>query len=186
MADRLKGKVAIVTGAGSIGPGWGNGKAAATLFAREGARVFAVDVNREAVEETRGIIQSEGGTCEIFVADVSRSDDVAAMVKRCLEGFGRMDVLHNNVGILALGGPVELDEDQWDRLAAVNVKSMFLTCKHVLPVMERQGGGSIVNIASVAAIRYLGFPYAAYSASKGAVLAFTRSVAVQYAPKNIR
>ena len=186
MGNRLGGKVAIVTGAGSSGPGWGNGKAAAVLFAREGARVFAVDLSREAVEETRGIIAAERGVCEAHVADVSRSDQVEAMVRRCREAFGRIDVLQNNVGILALGGPVELPEEAWDRLAVVNVKSMFLTCKHVLPVMEAQGGGAIVNIASVAGIRYLGVPYVAYSTTKGAVLAFTRSVAVQYAPRGIR
>lgn len=186
MSGRLEGKVAIVTGAGSVGPGWGNGKATAVLFAREGARIFAVDRNRDAAEETRAIIAGEGGTCEAFTADVSHAAEVAALVQRCIDAFGAVDILHNNVGILALGGPVELDEAQWDRVTAVNLKSMFLTCKHVLPLMEAQGAGAIVNIGSVAGIRHLGVPYVAYSTTKGAVLAFTRSVALQYAAKGIR
>ncbi len=186
MGKRLEGKVAIVTGAGSSGPGWGNGKAAAVLFAREGARVFAVDRDPGALEETRAIIAGEGGACEAFTADVTRSDQVEALARRCSEQFGRIDILHNNVGVLALGGPVELSEASWDRLVEVNLKSMFLTCKHVLPVMEAQGKGAIVNIGSVAGIRYLGVPYIAYSTTKGAILAFTRSVALQYAAKGIR
>jgi NAD(P)-dependent dehydrogenase (short-subunit alcohol dehydrogenase family) len=186
MGGRLQDKVAIVTGAGSIGPGWGNGKATAVLFAREGAKVFAVDRNPEAAQETRSIIASEGGTCVAFTADVSSSSDVEAMVGRCRSSFGRVDILHNNVGILTVGGPVELDERDWDKLAAVNLRSMFLTCKHVLPLMEVQGSGAIVNIGSVAGIRYLGVPCIAYNTTKGAVLAFTRSVALQYARKGIR
>jgi NAD(P)-dependent dehydrogenase (short-subunit alcohol dehydrogenase family) len=186
MGARLAGKAAIVTGAASIGPGWGNGKAAAVLFAREGARVFAIDRNEKAAEETRDIIRSEGGVCEVFAADVTRSPEVEAATRRCLEAFGAIDILHNNVGVLATGGPVELDEREWDRLATVNLKSMFLTCKHALPVMVRQGRGAIVNIGSIAGIRDLGVPYVAYSTTKGAVLAFTRSVALQYASKGIR
>jgi NAD(P)-dependent dehydrogenase (short-subunit alcohol dehydrogenase family) len=186
MAGRLEKKVAIVTGAGSIGPGWGNGKATAVLFAREGASVLAVDRNPAAAEETRALIAGEGGACEAFTADVARNAEVEALVRRCRDAFGRIDILHNNVGILALGGPVELSEADWDRVSAVNLKSMFLTCKHVLPVMEAQGSGAIVNIASVAGIRYLGVPYIAYNTTKGAILAFTRSVALQYAAKGIR
>jgi NAD(P)-dependent dehydrogenase (short-subunit alcohol dehydrogenase family) len=186
MGKRLEKKVAIVTGAGSIGPGWGNGKATAVLFAREGARVLAVDRNPQAAEETRALIAAEGGVCEAFTADVARAADVQALARRCQEAFGRIDILHNNVGILALGGPVELAEADWDRLTAVNLKSMFLTCKYVLPVMEAQGAGAIVNIGSVAGIRYLGVPYIAYNTTKGAILAFTRSVALQYAAKGIR
>jgi NAD(P)-dependent dehydrogenase (short-subunit alcohol dehydrogenase family) len=186
MSGRLEGKVAIVTGAGSVGPGWGNGKATAVLFAREGARVFAVDRNPAAVEETRAIIAGEGGVCEAFTADVARAAEVEALVRRCRESFGSVEILHNNVGILSLGGPVELAEAEWDRVTAVNLKSMFLTCKHVLPIMEAQGAGAIVNIGSVAGIRHLGVAYVAYSTTKGAVLAFTRSVALQYAAKGIR
>ncbi len=186
MADRLRDKVAIVTGAGSIGPGWGNGKATSVLFAREGAKLFAVDLNLDAAEETRAIIEGEGGVCRTHQTDVTRSDQVAAMTQACLDAFGRIDVLVNNAGIAMLGGPVETEEADWDRVNAVNVKSMFLTTKHILPVMERQGGGAIVNISSVAAIRWTGIPYASYYASKGAVLAYSRGIALQYAAKGIR
>jgi len=186
MAGRLDGKVAMVVGAGSSGPGWGNGKAAAVLFAREGARLFCVDINLAAAEETAGLIRAEGGEAVAWQADVSKAAEVEAMAARCLETYGRIDVLDNNVGILELGGPVELSEAGWDRVFDVNVKSMFLTCKHVLPAMQRQGGGAIVNIASIAAIRDIGVPYVAYNASKGAVLSFTRAVALQYARQGIR
>lgn len=186
MAGRLDGKVAMVVGAGSSGPGWGNGKATAVLFAREGARVFCVDINRDAAEETVAIIRGEGGTAEACRADVSQAAEVEAMVARCLEVFGRIDVLDNNVGILEVGGPVEASEESWDRVLDVNLKSMFLTCKQVLPVMLRQGGGAIVNIASIAGIRDTGVPYISYATSKGAVLPFTRSVALQYARDGIR
>jgi len=186
MGERLKDKVVFLTGAGSIGPGWGNGKAAAVLFAREGARVFCVDINLAAAEETAGLIRGEGGQAEACRADVAKAAEVAAMVARCLEVYGRIDVLDNNVGILELGGPVELSEEGWDRVFDVNIKSMFLTCKHVLPVMVAQGGGAIVSIASIAAIRDIGVPYVAYNASKGAVLSFTRAVALQYARQGIR
>jgi NAD(P)-dependent dehydrogenase (short-subunit alcohol dehydrogenase family) len=183
---RLQDKVALVIGAGSAGPGWGNGKAAAVLFAREGAKVFAVDVNAEAAAETAGIIADEGGTALSHAADVSRADQVEALVGRCVEAFGRVDVLHNNVGIVEVGGPVELSEASWERINAVNVTSFYLTCKHVLPIMEHQGGGAIVNLSSVAAIRYTGVPYIAYNTTKAAIIGFTRGVALQYADKGIR
>lgn len=184
--NRLTGKIALVTGAGSAGPGWGNGKAAAVLYAREGAALFIADANLDAVWETQKIIASEGGMCTAFVADVSKVDDVRAMVEACVARYGRVDVLHNNVGIVLTGGPVELSEADWDRTADVNVKSVFLTCKYALPHMERQGGGSIVNVSSVGGIRWTGIPYVAYAASKAAVLQVTQSVALQYASKNIR
>ena len=186
MADRLRDKVALVTGAGSIGPGWGNGKATSVLFAREGARVFAVDLNLEAAEETRGIVEGEGGVCRTHRADVSKAEQVGAMVGACLEAFGRLDVLVNNVGIVTLGGPVETDEADWDRVNDVNLKSVYLTAKHALPVMERQGGGAIVTIASIAAIRWTGVPYAGYYATKAALLGLSRGIALQYAAKGIR
>lgn len=186
MAGRLADKVAMVVGAGSSGPGWGNGKATAVLFAREGARLFCADINLAAAEETVAIIRGEGGEAEACRADVAQAAEVEAMVARCVEHYGRIDILDNNVGILEVGGPVEASEASWERVIDVNLKSMFLTCKHVLPVMERQGGGAIVNIASIAGIRDTGVPYISYSASKGAVLPFTRSVALQYAKKGIR
>ena len=186
MTDRLKGKVAIVTGAGSIGPGWGNGKATAVLFAREGAKVLAADINFAAAEETKGIIEQEGGQCAACKTNVTKADEVRAMVDFCIERYGRIDVLHNNVGIVEVGGCVEASEESWDRVNDVNLKSMFLTCKYVLPHMEKQGGGAIVNISSVAGIRWLGVPYVSYSATKGAINQLTQSIAIQYARKNIR
>lgn len=186
MGERLKDKVAIVTGAGSIGPGWGNGKATAVLFAREGAKVFAVDINQAAVEETKTIIDAEGGRCAIRAADVSKASDVKAMVDSCFETYGRIDILHNNVGIVEVGGCVEASEESWNRVNDVNLKSVFLTCKYVLPHMETQGGGAIVNISSIASIRWLGVPYVSYSATKGGINQITKSIAIQYAKKNIR
>ena len=186
MGERLKDKVAIVTGAGSSGPGWGNGKAAAVLFAREGAKVFGIDINPDAAEETKQIIEEEGGACAVHQTDVTSSAEVEAMVERCLETYGRIDVLHNNVGIVEVGGPVEASEESWDRVVAVNLKSMFLTCKFVLPHMEKQSRGAIVNISSITGIRYLGVPYVSYSATKAGVLQLTQSIALQYAEKNIR
>jgi len=186
MSERLHNKVAIVTGAGSSGPGWGNGKATAVLFAREGAKVLATDINLTAVEETKAIIDQEGGMCTVCKTDVAEAADVTALVEYCLATYGRIDILHNNVGIVALGGPVETDEETWDRVMAVNLKSMFLTCKAVLPVMEQQGGGVITNISSIAAIRYSGVPYITYYTTKAGILGFTQSVALQYAPQNIR
>ena len=186
MAGRLADKVAMVVGAGSSGPGWGNGKATAVLFAREGAAVFCVDIRLEAAEETAGIIVAEGGRAEAFRADVSKAAEVEAMVARCLEIFGRIDVLDNNVGILEVGGPVEASEASWDRVIDVNLKSMFLTCKHVLPVMERQGSGAIVNLASTSGIRWSGSAHVAYAATKAGVIQLSRVVAMQYAAKGIR
>jgi len=186
MAERLKGKAAIVVGAGSIGPGWGNGKATAVTFAREGAKVWCVDINPEAAEETVGIIEGEGGEARLFRADVTRSAEVAAMVDGCLAVYGRIDVLDNNVGTAVVGGVVEVAEEEWDRVLAINLKSCFLAMKHVIPVMQRQGGGSIINISSIAGIRYTGVPYATYYASKAAMNHLTRTTAAQYAPDKIR
>ncbi|OPY87236.1 MAG: Cyclopentanol dehydrogenase [Smithella sp. PtaU1.Bin162] len=186
MSGRLKNKVAIVTGAGSAGPGWGNGKATAALFAREGAKVFAVDLNPAAAGETKAIIDREGGVCEVMKVDVARSDEVKAMVDQCIQTFGRIDILHNNVGIVVLGGLAETSEETWDRVLTINLKSMFLTCKFALPHMEKEGGGVIINISSVAAIRYVGLPYITYYASKAGIVGLTQGIALQYADKNIR
>src|SRR4030081_79528 len=184
--ERLKGKTAMVVGAGSIGPGWGNGKATAVTFAREGAQVFCVDRNRAAAEETVKIIGAEGGKAAAFTADVSRAGDVEAMVEACLKAYGRIDVLDNNVGIAEMGSVVEVSEADWDRVFAVNLKSAFLAMKHVIPVMARQGGGSIINISSIASIRHLGISYVTYATTKAAMNQITRTSPVKYAPKNIR
>jgi NAD(P)-dependent dehydrogenase (short-subunit alcohol dehydrogenase family) len=156
------------------------------LFAREGAKVLAADLNLDAAVETKRIIESEGGICMAVAGNVSHADDVAAIVDACITAFGRIDLLHNNVGIVEVGGPVETSEESWDRVNDVNLKSMFLTCKHVLPHMERQGKGAIVNIASVSGIRWLGVPYISYAATKAAVIQFTRVIALQYARSGIR
>lgn len=188
MGTRVAGKVAIVTGAGSDGPGIGNGKAAALVYAREGARVMLVDRDLAAAEETGRAIADEGGDCFAFRADVSVASDCEAMAAACIERYGRIDILHNNAGITGGGGgPVETSEETWDRVIGVNLKGIFLTCKYVLPHMERQGGGSIINISTVGAIRArIGRPAVAYSASKAGIEGLSRDVAVQYASKGIR
>jgi NAD(P)-dependent dehydrogenase (short-subunit alcohol dehydrogenase family) len=184
--NRLKDKVAVVIGAGSIGPGWGNGKATAVTFAREGAKVFCADINLAAAEETAKIVRDEGGMAMPFHADVTKDAHVEAIVKACVADFGRIDVLDNNVGIAEVGGVVELPEKQWDRVLDVNLKSAFLTMKHVIPLMVVQGGGSIINISSVAGTRWTGVPYSSYYASKAALIHLTRTTAVEYASKRVR
>ena len=186
MEKKLDNKVAIVVGAGSIGEGWGNGKATAVLFAREGAKVLAVDINEEAALETKEIIDKEGGNCRIFAADVTDSTHVESMVNYCIKEYGCIDILHNNVGIVLAKGITDLTEQEWDKVMAVNVKSQFLTCKNVLPHMISHGGGSIVNISSIGAIRYIGYPCAPYMASKAAITALTLDIAMEHADKNIR
>jgi NAD(P)-dependent dehydrogenase (short-subunit alcohol dehydrogenase family) len=186
MSKRLEDKVALVVGAGSSGPGWGNGKATAVAFARESARVFCADINPAAADETAGIIRSEGGKAIAHRADVSKAADVAAMVEACVSAYGRIDVLDNNVGIAEVGGVVEVSEADWDRVFAVNLKSAYLTMKKVIPLMARQGGGSIINISSIASIRYTGVPYATYYASKAALNQLTRTTAAEYASKRVR
>jgi NAD(P)-dependent dehydrogenase (short-subunit alcohol dehydrogenase family) len=169
MTDRLKNKIAIVFGAGSVGPGWGNGKAAAVLFARNGAHVACVDINRTAAEETVDIIVGEGGRASVHACDVTASGPVAKLVADVVSVHGRIDILHNNVGYASMGGPIELDKAAWQRTYDLNVKSCFVTCKHVLA----QKSGAIVNVSSVAAIRYTGYPYIAYYAAKAAVNNFS-------------
>ena len=183
---RLKGKTAIVVGAGSIGPGWGNGKATAVTFAREGAAVFCVDRNAAAASETVEIITAEGGKAVAFAADASREDDVQAMVAASLKAYGRIDVLDNNVGIAETGSVIDVSEADWDRVFAVNLKSAFLAMKHVIPVMAEQGGGSIINISSIASIRHLGISYITYGTTKAAMNQMTRTTAVEFAARNIR
>ncbi len=186
MKGRLEDRVAIVTGAGSTGDGWGNGKAIAVLFAREGAKVFAVDIRAEAAHATTDIISREGGEAVSFVADVSKSNQVEALIEQCRMRYGRVDILVNNVGVLAAGGPEEISEEIWNRHIDINVKGVFLTCKYALPIMVGQGKGVIVNISSIASIRYTGYPSVAYNTSKGALNQLTQNIAVQYAPKGVR
>jgi NAD(P)-dependent dehydrogenase (short-subunit alcohol dehydrogenase family) len=186
VAGRLQGKIALIVGAGCVGPGWGNGRAACVLFAQEGAKIFAVDRDMAPMEETVARVKEAGGEIATHLCDVTQQSSVAAMVKACKDAFGRIDVLVNNVGGSAPGGPVEMAEEAWDAQIDLNLKSIFLTCKHVIPVMEAQGGGSIINTASASGIRWTGAAQVAYAASKAGVIQFSKVVAVQYAPKHIR
>ena len=186
MGSRLQDRVALVFGAGSSGPGWGNGKATAVTYAREGAKVIAIDINPAAAEDTRGIIAGEGNRCEAVVADVTNAQQVEALVRDVAARHGRIDILHNNVGITAMGGPIEESLESWHHVMETNLTGMFLTCKHVLPVMLKQGKGAIVNVSSLAAIRYSGYPYSSYYASKAGVNQFTVGLALQYARQGIR
>lgn len=184
--QRLQGKTALVFGAGSSGPGWSNGRAAAALYAREGAHVFAVDLRAESAEETCRIITAEGGRCTALTADVTDSGQIQAVVTAMREQVGRIDVLHNNVGITEMGDPIEASEESWHRVIDTNLTGVFLTCKHVLPAMLAQGGGSIVNISSLASIQVNTYPYTSYYAAKAGLNHLTRALAVRYAPDNIR
>ena len=186
MSQRFAGRVALVTGAGCVGPGWGNGRAIAVALAREGAVVLGADRNRASMAETAERIAAEGGRFEPAACDVTDSAAVARLVADAVARHGRIDVLVNNVGGSAAGGPVEMAEEVWDLQIDTNLKSVFLTCKHVIPVMERQGGGAIVNLASTSAIRWTGAAQVAYAASKAGVIQLSRVVAVQYAAKGIR
>ena len=189
MTGRLHGKVAIVTGAGCVGPGWGNGRATAVAFAREGAKVLAVDLRAEAMEETVALAEAAsgpGGAIRTHTGDATDSRAVAAMVEACVSAFGRLDILVNNVGGSARGGAVDLSEEGWDRQIDYNLKSVFLGCKHAIPVMERGGGGSIVNTASTSGLRWTGAAQVGYAASKAGIIQFSRVTAVEFAPRNIR
>ncbi len=183
---RLAGKVALVTGAGSVGPGWGNGRAIAVRFAQEGARVFAVDRDAGSMNETLALVREVGGDAMPYTCDVTDSAAIAALVAACIARYGRIDILVNNVGGPLPGGPVNLSEEDWGRQLDINLTSVFLMCKHVMPVMEQQGTGAIVNIASTSGIRWTGAAAVGYAAAKAGVIQFGRVVAVEYAAKGIR
>lgn len=188
-AGRLAGKVAIVTGAGCVGPGWGNGRAAAAIFAREGAQVFAVDLDLAAMDETVAraeAMAAHGGGIRPYVCDMTDNAAVAAMVQACAGEFGRVDILVNNVGGSARGGAVVLTEAGWDRQIDFNLKSVFLACKHAIPVMAAGGGGAIVNTASTSGLRWTGSAQVAYAAAKAGVIQFSRVTAVEFASQHIR
>jgi NAD(P)-dependent dehydrogenase (short-subunit alcohol dehydrogenase family) len=183
---RFEGRIAIVTGAGCVGPGWGNGRAIAVRLAEEGARVVAVDRDPARVDET---LERAGALREhmrVGQFDVTDSASVAAMVAQAASEYGRIDVLVNNVGGSAAGGPVEMSEATFDAQVAFNLKSVFLTLKYVLPVMAAQGGGAVVNVASTSGLRWTGAAQVAYAATKAGVIQLSRVVAVQYASQNIR
>jgi NAD(P)-dependent dehydrogenase (short-subunit alcohol dehydrogenase family) len=186
MTGRLAGKVALVAGAGSVGPGWGNGRSTAVFFAREGAKVVAADLKATALEETVDLIRKEDGEVTTTTCDVTDSDQVREMVAFAKKTYGRVDVLVNVVGGSEPGGAVEIDEEAWHRQLDYNLSSAFYGCRHVIPLMREQGGGSIVNIASVSGIRFTGSPQVAYAASKAGVIQLSRVTAVQYAKDGIR
>lgn len=182
----MSGKVVLVFGAGSSGPGWSNGKACAVTYAREGASVMAVDIDEQAARETCAVIRDEHGQCEFAPADVTQSTDIARVVETTIGLWGRIDVLHNNVGITEMGDPIEASEASWRRVMDVNATSVFLTCKHVLPHMVARAQGAIINISSTASLQINSYPYFSYYASKSAVNHMTRALAVRYAPHGIR
>lgn len=187
MTGSLTGKVAIVTGAGSVGPGWGNGKATAVLLAREGASVLLLDIVEAAVQETAQIIRDEGGTCELAVVDMLVAAEVEGAVQACLDRFGRLDIMVNNVGGSHPGTAADMPEDVWDRQIDFNLKTAFLGCKYALPPMIAQGAGAIVNLSSVAGMRILsGRSHVAYTASKAGIIAMSKSVALAHAKEGIR
>lgn len=183
-AGRLAGKVAIVTGAGSVADGIGNGRATAILFAREGARVLLVGRSRERTQPTLEAIEAQGGEAAIFLADVTSGEDCAAMVASAAERWGRLDILHNNAGLSGYGSVVEVDEAHWDEVLRGNLTSTMLACKHAIPAMADSGGGAIVNISSISAIRPRGLT--PYTAAKGALISLTSALAVDHAAQGIR
>jgi NAD(P)-dependent dehydrogenase (short-subunit alcohol dehydrogenase family) len=185
---RLADKTAIVVGAGqSPGEGIGNGRATAMVFAREGASVLCVDKNLTSAEETVEAVRAQGGVAEAAIADVTVEDDLSRVIQACASLWGRIDILHNNVGVSIAGGdagPDEITEEAFDRIMAINLRGTIMAVKHVLPYMRDQESGSIINISSVAAVE--NYPYVAYKASKSAMIAFTQQVAIQNAEHGIR
>jgi len=183
---RLAEKIALVFGAGCVGPGWGNGRAIAVRFAQEGAVVIAVDKNPQSMQETLARAGMFATRIVCHTCDVRDAQQVQMLITTLVETYGRIDVLVNCVGAPAAGGPVALSAQDWQAQLDLNLTSVFTTCQHVLPVMERQGGGAIVNISSTSAIRWTGAPQVGYAAAKAGVVQFGRVVAVEYAKKGIR
>ena len=185
--SRLKGKVAIVTGAGSSGPGIGTGKAISTLFAREGASVLLVDRVAKHAEETLATIRDEGNEASVCAADITNAKSCQAMVETAVERYGGLHILVNNVGIVSKGTVVDVKEEDWDRVLDVNLKGMMLSSKYAIPEMTSSGGGSIVNISSIDALRSGGIAaIIPYSASKGGVISMTTAMAVHHGRDHIR
>jgi NAD(P)-dependent dehydrogenase (short-subunit alcohol dehydrogenase family) len=185
--NRLAGKVGLVVGGGSIGPGWGNGKAAAVLYALEGAKVLVVDQRQEAADETVRIIRAAGGCASPVAADATDEEAVAGFVKSCIDSYGRIDVLHNNVGGQGTGRSLKtITVADWNATLARNLTSAMLSCRAVVPIMEAQGGGSIINISSISSLRHLNVPTAVYAAAKGGLNEFSKNIALQHAPKGVR
>jgi NAD(P)-dependent dehydrogenase (short-subunit alcohol dehydrogenase family) len=185
---RLKDKIAVVVGAGqSPGEGLGNGRATALRFAREGARVLALDRNLGSAEETAAMVTAEGGECFAFEADVTDEPTLAEAVVFACSRWGRIDILHNNVGVSIAGGdagPLDITEEAFDRICAINLRGTVMACKHALPVMRAQRAGSIINISSMAA--WTDYPLVAYKATKAAMIAYTQQIALQNAEFGVR
>ena len=186
MSKRLDGKVAVIIGAGCVGPGWGNGRATAFRFVEEGASVLAVDNSEEALLETIERVAPLDGIMETFIGDATKSQSVSSMIAACMSRFGRLDILVNNVGGSKKGGPVDLSEEDWDSQIDQNLKSVFLGCKYAIPELEKDGGGAIVNIASTSGTRWTGSAQVAYAATKAGVIQLSKGVAMEYASKKIR
>ena len=183
---RLDGKVAIVTGAGSSGPGVGTGKAISVQFAREGAQVLLVDQVSDRADETLAMVRDEGGKASVFEADVTRAEDCKAMVDAAIERYGALHILVNNVGVLRAGNVVDIKEEHWDLVLDVNLQSMMLASRYAVPKMVEAGGGAIINMSSGGGLRGAMDDSVAYAASKGGVVALTNSMAVQHGRDNIR
>ncbi|MCJ1390868.1 hypothetical protein MMC18_003729 [Xylographa bjoerkii] len=185
----LSRKVCLITGIGCIGEGWGNGTTIATLFARQGAILFGSDISLPAAERAAAQIRAESPNHQVTVmhGDATSSTSCKEVVEACMAKHGRIDILVNNVGRSEPGGPAEMSEEVWDRQMDINLKTVYLHCHLVLPIMERQeSGGVVINISSVAGLRYIGKPQVAYSATKAAIIQFTKATAVIYAPKKVR
>jgi NAD(P)-dependent dehydrogenase (short-subunit alcohol dehydrogenase family) len=185
---RLAGKIAIIVGAGqSPGEGMGNGRATALRFAQEGATVLALDRNLASAEETAAQARAEGGACVAGEADVTREASLKSAIDQALQRWGRVDILHNNVGVSLAGGdagPLDITEEAFDRIAAINLRGTIMACKHVLPAMRAQQAGVIINISSVAA--WENYPYVAYKATKAGMIAYTQQIAIQNAGFGVR
>jgi NAD(P)-dependent dehydrogenase (short-subunit alcohol dehydrogenase family) len=185
---RLENKIAIVVGAGqSPGEGMGNGRATVLRFVQEGAKVLAVDRDLASARETSALAEKEGGECVPFEADVTKEATLAAAVAETVKRWGRIDILHNNVGVSIAGGdasPTEITEEAFDRVCAINLRGTVMACKHALPVMREQRSGAIINISSVAAWEV--YPLVAYKSTKAAMIAYTQQIAIQYAEFGVR
>jgi NAD(P)-dependent dehydrogenase (short-subunit alcohol dehydrogenase family) len=182
----LKGKIAVVTGCGCYGEGWGNGKAMSVLFARQGATVLGLDISLAAAEETRALVQGEGNVMHVAACDVTKSDEISRVFETWVASHGGTDILVNNVGRSEPGNIVNMDEETWRSQLDLNLTSAFFVSKYALPMMAARGGGSIICISSVAGLRYVGKDQVAYAAAKAALIQFTRASAVMFAPQNVR
>ena len=186
MAGRVQEKVVVLAGAGSVGPGWGNGKACAVLYAREGAKLYLIDRSAHALEETHRLVAETGASVHAEAGDLTDAATVERLLADCVERFGRLDVMHNNVGGSEPGGVAEMDEATWDRQMDHNLKTVYLGCHYAVPHMRAGSGGAIVNVASVAGYRHIGAPIHAYAAAKAGVVQLSRAIGVSYAKENIR